>query len=220
MVDEEQFGWAAAALRERHGVPQRGPGGAVLEALVGTVLSQNSTGSSARLAAQALRARFPNWEELLDAELGEIAEPIRGAGLAETRARRLKAIVARVVERFGEASLEALRAWPDAAAEAWLTALPGVGPKTAACVLLFALDREVFPVDTHVWRLAKRLGWIPDSLSRTEAYEVLREAVPAALRHELHVNLIRHGRTVCRAHRPACDGCPLAARCPSKVSAS
>lgn len=206
---------AAAWLRERYGIPPRGEGGPVLDGLLGTILSQNTTGVTARQAFAALRQRYPHWEDLPTADPEDIADTIRIAGLADTRARRMQTIITHVIADFGEASLETLRDWSDDEVERYLTGLPGVGPKTAACVLLFAMRRDVFPVDTHVWRLARRLGWVPATADRNEAFRRLREVVPAPLRHELHVNLIRHGRTVCKAHQTACDQCPLATVCPS-----
>lgn len=211
--------WAAEALRPRYGVPARPEPQPVLDGLLGTVLSQHTTGATARQAHRTLKERFPDDDALPEADPEEVAEAIRVAGLAATRARRLQAIVAQVRLDWGEASLETLRDLPDHEVAAYLTQLPGVGPKTAACVLLFAMGRDVFPVDTHVWRLARRLGWVPDSAGRNATFDILGDAVPADLRHELHVNLVRHGRAVCRARRPLCDDCPLASRCPSRPSA-
>jgi len=216
MPTEAQIESTAAALRQRYGVPERGPVRPVLDGLVGTILSQHTTGPTAKQAEQTLRERFPHWEDLPAADPAALADAIRVAGLAETRAARLQHIVAQAIESFGEASLESLRERTDAEVASFLTSLPGVGPKTAACVLLFAMGCDIFPVDTHVWRIAKRLGWIPDSFDRNETYAALGERVPPPLRHELHVNLVRHGRAICRARRPLCDECPLAEKCPSR----
>ena len=215
MCHEPDMRWVVGQLETRYGRPERPSPKPVLEGLIATILSQNTTGATARQAFAELSRRFPAWEDLPAADTDRLADAIRVAGLAETRARRLQAIVSLVIEEFGEASLEVLRDWPDDAVVRYLTGFEGVGPKTAACVLLFAMARDVFPVDTHVWRICRRLGWVPDSSSRNATFDALAEEVPPDLRHGLHVLLIRLGREVCRAHAPRCDDCPLAARCPS-----
>lgn len=151
----------------------------------------------------------------MGADPTELADAIRCAGLAPTRARRMQAILSAVLAAEGELSLERLRELPDDAVAAELARLPGVGIKTAACVLLFSMSRDVFPVDTHIWRIARRLHWVADDASRDQTYAAVSPTVPAGARHELHVHLIRLGREICRSGVPRCGDCPLAARCPT-----
>jgi endonuclease-3 len=213
MVHTGDIQWVAEQLIAAFGEPVPPPSRPVLDGLIGTILSQNTTGLTAGLAYTELRRRFPDWAQLPEAETAGVADAIRVAGLAETRARRLQSVILSVTDDFGEASLESLREWTDEQVTRYLTGLEGVGPKTAACVLLFAMGRDVFPVDTHVWRIVRRLGWVTDSSTRDQTFEQLGPRVPPELRHSLHVLLIRLGREICRAGRPRCGGCPLAERC-------
>jgi len=134
-------------------------------------------------------------------------------GIADQKAVRIQRILAMVAEREGRLDLSRLHELDDAAAEAYLTSLPGVGLKTAACVLAFSMGRAAFPVDTHVHRVATRLGWVPASAAAERAHDTLRDLVPPDIRYDLHLALIAHGRTVCRARGPACETCVLRRRC-------
>ncbi len=138
-------------------------------------------------------------------------------GLAHTKAPRIKSILAAISARTGEPDLSELGAMTDAEAEAYLTSLPGVGPKTAACVLLFALERPVMPVDTHVHRVARRLGILDERVTAEQAHPILTELAgpDAADIYATHVDFVRHGRRICHARRPECGVCPLAPLCPS-----
>jgi endonuclease-3 len=186
-----------------------------LTELVLTVLSQNTSDRNSHPAFEALRRRFPSWEEMAGASENEIARPIWQGGLARIKARRLKAILREIQERRGRLDLEFLRALPTAEARAWLRALPGVGPKTAAVVLLFSLGKPALPVDTHVHRVAVRLGLIPPGTSREKAHELLEAIVPPADFYPFHLYLLEHGRRVCRARQPRCPLCRLNSICPS-----
>lgn len=205
----------ARALEARFGRPAQPAGEPVLDGLIRTILSQNTTGANAGAAFAELVDRFPSWPDVLAADDAAVAAAIRPAGLAATRSRRIRSLLQAVVAETGELSLEFLRAWDSERVRAWLTRFDGVGVKTAACVLLFALGRDEFPVDTHVLRLARRLGWVDQGAGRDQAYELLRERVPAADRHSLHVNLIRLGRGLCRPATPRCGDCPLLEVCPT-----
>jgi endonuclease III len=181
----------------------------VLDELVATVLSQHTSDTNSERAFARLKDRFPTWEQVAEAPAGEVADAIRCGGIADQKARRIQAILAAISEREGRIDLRRLHDLDDAAAEAYLESLPGVGPKTAACVLAFAMGREAFPVDTHVHRVATRLGWIPAKTTADRAYRLLAPRVPPGIRYDLHLALITHGRTVCRAQRPRCDACVL-----------
>jgi endonuclease-3 len=192
----------------------------VLDQVVGTVLSQHTSDRNSERAFALLKQRFPDWEQVLDAPHEEVADAIRCGGIADRKAATIQRILAAVEEREGRLDLERLRRLDDAAVEEYLTSLPGVGPKTAACVLVFAMERDAFPVDTHVHRVATRLGWIPPGTSADKAHRLLAPAVPPEIRYELHVALIAHGRTVCRAGRPRCEECVLLDVCPYGAAAT
>jgi len=164
-------------------------------------------------AFASLKARFPAWADVLAAPADAVADAIRIGGIADQKAVRIQRILATVAAREGALDLSRLHELDDAAVEAYLTSLPGVGPKTAACVLLFSMGRAAFPVDTHVHRVAIRLGWLRAGTSADRAHESLRDLVPPDIRYDLHLALIAHGRTVCRAQRPACPTCVLRDRC-------
>jgi endonuclease-3 len=183
--------------------------------LVLAVLSQNTSDRNSRPAFAALRRHFASWEEMAAASEEEIAEAIRQGGLARIKAGRLKAILEEIERRTGKLDLEFLRALLPAEARAWLRALPGVGPKTAAVVLLFSLGKPALPVDTHVHRVAVRLGLIPPGTTREKAHELLEALVPQAGFYSFHLYLLEHGRRVCRARQPRCPLCPVSSICPS-----
>jgi len=184
-----------------------------LDEVVATVLSQHTSDINSGRAFARLKAVFPSWEQAADAPTEDLADAIRSGGIADQKARRIKQILAAIEEREGHISLDRLAGLEDAAAAAYLESLPGVGPKTAACVLVFSLGRAAFPVDTHVHRIAIRLGWIPAKTTADAAHRLLAEIVPAPIRYDLHVALVTHGRTVCRAQRPRCDECVLRDLC-------
>jgi endonuclease-3 len=184
-----------------------------LDEVVATVLSQHTSDINSGRAFARLKEIFPSWEQVTDAPAEDLADAIRCGGMAGQKARRIKQILAVIEEREGRVSLDRLAELEDAAAAAYLESLPGVGPKTAACVLTFALGRAAFPVDTHVHRITIRLGWIPPKTTADAAHRLLAQVVPAAIRYDLHVAMVTHGRTVCRAQRPDCDRCVLRDLC-------
>jgi endonuclease III len=187
-----------------------------LEELILTVLSQHTSDLNAERAFADLRVVYPQgWEAVVDAPTGEVADAIRSGGLANSKAPRIQAILREVRDREGAFDLSGLRAMDDDAARSYLMTLPGIGPKTAAVVLSFALGRDAIPVDTHVHRVTRRLGLIPPKASAERADRLLHDLVPEGLRTPLHVAFIRLGREVCKAQRPACPICPLRRMCPS-----
>jgi len=183
--------------------------------LVSTILSQNTNDRNRDRAFESLRARFPTWEAVRDAAVEEVAAAIRTAGLAQTKAPRIQAALRRIAAARGAITLDFLAAMPLEEARAWLLALDGIGPKTAAIVLLFAFGRPAFPVDTHIHRVTRRLGLIPEKASREKAHLLLEALFPPETYYAGHLNLIRHGRETCHAGRPACPRCALARLCPS-----
>jgi endonuclease-3 len=181
--------------------------------LVGTILSQNTNDVNRDRAFERLRERFPTWEAVRDAPLEDLVEAVRPAGLAPTKAPRIQEALRRITAERGALSLDFLADLPPDEAREWLLSLPGVGPKTAAIVLLFALGQPAFPVDTHVHRVTRRLGIIPDRATREKAHELLEALVPPGIYYSFHLNLIAHGRAVCHARTPECARCILQDHC-------
>ncbi len=210
MDKSEKLEEIAARLRAHYGPIRRRPGGDLLDILIGTILSQNTSDLNRDRAYTELRRRFPIWEDVLSAPVEKVERAIQGAGLYRQRARRIKEVLARLAEERGELSLEFLRKLPDEEAERWLLSLPGVGKKTAYIVLLFGLGRPFFPVDTHIARVTRRLGLVGE---KEEPHAALAPIVPEGMELELHLNLIRLGREVCRPRRPRCEACPLGDLC-------
>jgi endonuclease-3 len=186
-----------------------------LEELLLTVLSQNTSDVNRDRAFSALRERFPTWEEVAAARTSSVAATIKPGGLSNVKAPRIKAILHEIEERQGSLDLSWMREATDEEVTAYLSDLPGVGPKTVACVLAFSLERPALPVDTHVYRVAERLGFYPPKTSTKAAHAILAAAVPSGDRVEFHVGLIRLGREICRPGRPRCEICPLQDLCPS-----
>jgi endonuclease-3 len=186
-----------------------------LDELVLTVLSQHTSDLNAERAFGNLRAAYPTWDAVVAAPSTAVADTIRSGGLANTKAPRIQAILREVREREGTFDLSVLRTLADADARAYLTSLPGIGPKTAAVVLSFALGRDAIPVDTHVHRTSRRLGLVPAKASAERADRLLHDLVPDGLRTPLHVGLIRLGRELCKAPTPLCAACPLRDLCPT-----
>jgi endonuclease-3 len=198
-----------ARLRRRFGPLEPPRRWDPLEELILTVLSQNTSDLNSERAFESMRRRWPTWEALSVAPETDLADAIRPGGLANTKAPRILAILHRIQERDGSFDLSWMRDADDATVTDYLLSLPGVGPKTAACVLAFSLGRDAIPVDTHVFRVAKRLGYIGDKTDAVAAHRVLERAIPPKLRVPMHVGLIRLGREICKPGRPRCEQCPL-----------
>ncbi|MEX1023273.1 MAG: endonuclease III [Dehalococcoidia bacterium] len=182
--------------------------------LVLTLLSQHTSDLNSGEAMHRLIEAFPDWDAVLDAPVGAVEDAIRPGGLAPTKSKRLQALLAEVKAQRPGWDLEFLADLPLEEAKAWLTSLKGVGPKTAACVLLFALGRPALPVDTHVERVSKRLGLVPAKMPADRAHAVLEAMVAPQDVYAFHVDLIQHGRRTCIARAPRCEVCPLEAKCP------
>ena len=187
--------------------------GSPVDVLVATILSQATTDKLSSRAFQALKSTFPRWEDLLSAPAEDLEELIAVGGLQREKAKKLKAVLWRLQEDFGKVSLDDAAGWPLERAYGYLLSLPGVGPKTAACVLGFGFGSPAFPVDTHVLRMAKRLGLVPEKWGAAKTQMALEKATPPDIRMPLHVMMIRHGREVCSARKPRCGVCPLRSSC-------
>ncbi len=181
--------------------------------LVSTILSQNTNDVLRDRAFEKLRRRFPTWEQVRDAPVKRIVDAIQMAGLAQQKGPRIKAALQYITAERGELKLDFLADLPVHEARRWLMAMEGVGPKTAAIVLLFAFGRPAFPVDTHIHRVSARLGLLPASTSPEKAHALLETMIPPEWYYPLHLNLIAHGRQTCRARRPLCETCILKTRC-------
>lgn len=209
-----------AALAREYGDRKLRPDGDPLGGLVGTVLSQNTSDINSGRAYTSLRLRFPTWDLVRAAPRAEVVDAIRSGGLAEIKSARIQGILDELVERYGTLDLSPLAALPLPEARAALTSLHGVGPKTASCVLLFNLGRPAFPVDTHVHRLSRRIGFASHRASPSAVQDLVEAHLPAEHRYRFHVNLIRHGRTVCRAQRPRCPDCSIRPLCRSGMESA
>ncbi len=185
-----------------------------VDELVSTILSQNTNDLNRDRAYNALRARFLTWQAVVDAPVEDIIAAIRPAGLANIKGPRIQQVLRGIIAERGALDLDFLREWPVEGARAWLTHFKGVGPKTASIVLLFALGRPAFPVDTHVHRVTGRLGLRPEAMTADECHAHFEALFAPETYATAHLNLIRHGREVCHARNPECLRCVLRRNCP------
>jgi endonuclease-3 len=181
--------------------------------LIFTILSQNTADINTERAFNSLQEAYSSWEEVLDAPQDELAQIIRSSGPFRVKAKRIKATLGEIKRRVGGLDLSLLEPMETRQAMDWLTSLHGVGPKTAAIVLLFCFKRPVLPVDTHVWRVSKRLGLIPERASRETGQKILEDSVPEYCVYSMNHNLIKHGRTLCKSQKPKCPSCFLRRYC-------
>ena len=188
-----------------------------LDELIYTVLSQHTSDLNTDRTFADLRAAFPTWREVIDAPSEIVAEAIKGGGLSKIKAPRIQAILRSIEEQRGELNIDFLGDLPLEEARSWLLALPGVGQKTAACVLLFSFGLPALPVDTHVHRVSGRLGLIIKKTNADKAHAALESLVDTAQVYQFHIDLIEHGRRVCHARKPACGDCVLSEICPSST---
>ena len=204
----------AAKLKDRYSEPRPKWPEDTLDVLVLTVLSQATTDANRDRAFQSFKEAFPTYDLVMAASDEEVARAIMSGGLAFQKAPRIRAILARLKEERGEYSLDFLASMDDEAAMDYLQSLPGIGPKSAACIMLFAFDRPIFPVDTHIHRVASRLELVTNNSTPEKTQAKLQSLVPPDLVYSFHLNLIEHGRQVCRAQSPRCDECILLDECP------
>lgn len=184
-----------------------------VDELVSTILSQNTNDINRDRAFDQLQARFPTWEAVRDAPTEAVIDAIRIAGIANQKGPRIQNALRAITEERGRIELDFLRKLPPDEVRAWLTQLKGVGPKTAAIVMQFALDMPAFPVDTHIHRISGRIGLRPERASREKAHLILAELFQPKTYYAAHLNLIRHGREVCKAPHPLCENCVLTDLC-------
>ncbi len=203
----------ARLLRERYGYPDWRPALPPLDELIDCILSQSTTDANRDRAFDSLKARFTSWEDVRDADVKDVIEAIKAAGLSNQKAPRIQQVLRTITEQRSVLNIDFLGEIDLEEARAWLVSLDGVGPKTAAIVLCFAFNRAAFPVDTHVHRVSQRIGFVPESYSAEKAHPLMEAIVPPQDYYPFHLNMIRHGREVCHARRPECELCPLTAYC-------
>ncbi len=184
-----------------------------LDTLVETILSQNTTDTNSHKAFRGLKQAYPTWEAMMGESPARVASIIRSGGLADIKARRILDALDFIQRESGRLDLEFLRGMSPAEVDSWLAQMKGVGPKTRSIVMLFSLDMPTFPVDTHIHRVAKRLGLIGARTSRERAQEEMARLVSSEEFYNFHINIIEHGRAVCKARRPRCDICRLSRMC-------
>jgi endonuclease-3 len=200
-------------LEALYGKPEWHPRLPILEELIQCILSQHTSDSNSWRAYEALREAYPSWQDVIAAPTDQLAEVIRGGGLANQKAPRIQAVLRTVQERSPTFDMRFLEAMDTYDARKYLLSLPGIGPKCAAIVLCFAMGRSVIPVDTHVFRVAWRLGLIEKADGEAKAHDLLQNQVPEEIIYSFHVCLIRHGRSLCKAPVPRCQSCPLTDLC-------
>lgn len=200
-------------LNRRYGRPEPLRRTDPVDELIRTVLSQNTNDRNSLAAFTVLKKRFRSWEMLLKSDVKDVARLIKHAGLANIKARRIRGILKEIKHREGRIGLGALKNLNAPEAIRYLRSLKGVGPKTASCVLLFSFNKPVMPVDTHIFRVTKRLGLIPSNLKIEGAHEALSRSVPKDLIYNFHLGIIEHGRRTCKAQNPRCGICALYSMC-------
>jgi endonuclease-3 len=200
-------------LERQYGVPRKEGSGDLLGILIETILSQNTNDQNRDRAYARLKNRFPLWEDVLHAKTETIISAIRPGGLAEQKAKRIREILRWIKEREGRLSLSFLKGMDSEEIKKLIGGLKGIGPKTVHCLLLFGLGRDAFPVDTHILRIGKRLGLIPEAMDAVKAHLWMVPLIPKGKSLSLHLNLIRFGRSICMARRPQCEECFLAEKC-------
>jgi endonuclease III len=204
--------WIDSRLVKTHGEPEPRPRGEPLDGLIATILSQNTSDTNSGRAYDAMRAAFPTWEDVMNAPRRQLENVLKPGGLAKIKAARIQRILKAIAET-GSLSLNHIKKMTNEEAEAYLLGFDGVGYKTVRCVLMFELGRDVFPIDTHVYRILTRMGVIPEGMNADRAHVYVPQFIPKGRCYPLHINLIRHGRRICYSKNPECGQCSLRARC-------
>ncbi|PRP89548.1 hypothetical protein PROFUN_00812 [Planoprotostelium fungivorum] len=220
---EEEMREVCHLLSEYYGIPRKRTQGdsknacgrkrSILDACIAVILSQNTSNKNSSRASAALRAAYPDLNDMREADPSDIEEVIRSGGLAKIKAGRIHNLLTKVHEDYGETSLEFLRDKSVEEVKETLGRYKGLGPKTISCVLLFTLDKEDLPVDTHVHRVSGRIGWAPPTNSREKTYNYLNKTIPPDLKYDTHVLFFKHGQQVCQSQTPKCGSCPIRHLC-------
>lgn len=210
---QAQYAHVADILRDYYGEIVWQQSQSPMDELVSCILSQSTTDTNRDRAFAALKQAFPTWDGLANAPLADVIEAIRPAGLANQKAPRIQNALRKIFAERGEYAIDFLGDMPTTEAKAWLTSIEGVGPKTAAIVLCFAFNRPAFPVDTHIHRVSKRIGFISEKTSADDAHAIMEAIVPPQAYYSFHLHLIRLGREICTARHAYCERCPLTAHC-------
>ncbi len=214
VLEEKPVRYVVQNLERAYGVPEnKWTGWDVLDMLVAVILSQATSDANSDRTYDALKKKFPTWDSVLRARERTLVETIRLGGLANQKAAVIRELLRQIKERHGSFDLSFLRGLPAMEAVEYLASFRGVGPKTAACTLLFACGVDVFPLDTHIFRVLRRVGLLPARCSDTRAHDIMNCLVPAGKFYSFHVNLIRHGRALCRPRDPLCTRCPIVEYC-------
>jgi endonuclease-3 len=204
-------------LEQEYGPVERYSAQDSLDVLIGTILSQNTSDVNSGRAFASLKASFDSWEAVASAPAEYIAKTIKSGGLSQIKATRIKQVLEQIEKEQGRISLDFLNSKTMGEAKDYLIRLPGVGHKTASCVLLFSQGKPSLPVDTHVFRVAKRLGLIDSRVSIEKAHSLLQEQIPPSKVYQFHIHMIEHGRRICHARQPHCNRCILRGTCPSSL---
>ncbi len=210
---KRQLKYITQNLEAGYGIPENHHQDDPLDELIGTILSQSTTNINSGRAFESLKKRFPAWEAARRARPASIAEAIKSGGLANVKSVVIHRILNQIQKERGTLDLSFLKTVSAEEGRQYLISLKGVGPKTAACVLLFSCNQKVFPMDTHIFRILRRVGLLSDRLNDRDSHLAMEKLIPARKHYSLHVNLIRHGRLVCRPRDPKCDSCIIIDHC-------
>ncbi|MGI9054277.1 MAG: endonuclease III domain-containing protein [Pyrinomonadaceae bacterium] len=213
LESEKPFEYIIQNLENTFGEPKLKRKSDPLSMLINIILSQATSDANSDRTFRNLKKRFTNWENVLAADESEIADAIRLGGLANQKAKVIKNLLSQIKEIRGTVSLKFIEKMSNDEARDFLLNFRGIGPKTVACTLLFACHKEVFPIDTHIFRILKRMGILPEKITDTKAHRLLDDLAPTGKFYSLHVNLIRLGRNICRPRDPLCEQCPLIEYC-------
>jgi endonuclease-3 len=200
-------------LEKAYGKRRWKPHGSAVEVLISTILSQNTSDTNSGRAFESLMHAFNGWDAVANARIGTITKSIKSGGLAKIKAKYIKEALCQIYDDFGRYDLSSLKKVPIDKSLQYLTALNGVGEKTAACVLLFAFCKKIMPVDTHVHRVTKRLGLVPKNADRQKSFQFWFGKKSIVDYYSFHLNLVRHGRITCLARKPMCGHCVLNKQC-------
>lgn len=210
---EKPVGYIIQNLERAYGVPENARASDPLDMLVQIILSQATSDINSHRTFAALKKRFPTWERALRARTETIADQIRSGGLANQKALVIKELLRQIKDQHGTLELGFLHELSAIEAREYLKQFRGIGPKTIACTLLFACRKDIFPLDTHIFRILRRVGLIPQRCTDGRAHQIMDALVPAGKFYSFHVNLIRHGRSLCRPREPLCERCPIIEYC-------